>query len=50
MRQKKELYFEAGADEVWFCREDGRMEFYESSKPNAPKTTSQRCPNFPSSI
>jgi Uma2 family endonuclease len=50
MRQKKELYFEAGADEVWFCREDGRIEFYQSSKPNAPQTSSQRCPNFPSSI
>ena len=50
MRQKKELYFEAGADEVWFCREDGHMEFYESSRPTAPQATSQRCPSFPSSI
>jgi Uma2 family endonuclease len=50
MRQKKKLYFEAGADEVWFCREDGRVEFYESSKPNAPQTTSRACPDFPPSI
>ncbi|HUG71384.1 MAG TPA: Uma2 family endonuclease [Pirellulaceae bacterium] len=50
MRQKKKLYFEAGADEVWFCRMDGQMEFYQSSKPNSPNTTSARCSNFPSSI
>ncbi len=28
MAEKKQLYFEAGAEEVWFCREDGEMEFY----------------------
>jgi Uma2 family endonuclease len=47
LKQKKQLYFEAGADEVWFCREDGRMEFFVSSQPNAARTTSDRCPNFP---
>ena len=50
MRQKKALYFEAGADEVWFCREDGRMEFYESSQPDTLQPTSQRCPQFPSKV
>jgi len=27
MREKKRLYFQAGAEEVWFCNE-GRMTFY----------------------
>jgi Uma2 family endonuclease len=50
MQRKKQLYFEAGAEEVWFCREDGRLEFYEASQPNVPQTSSQRCPAFPSRI
>ncbi|MDR3567712.1 MAG: Uma2 family endonuclease [Syntrophobacteraceae bacterium] len=25
---KKQLYFEAGAKEVWFCDEDGKMHFF----------------------
>ena len=28
MNQKMALYFEAGALEVWFCGEDGRLSFY----------------------
>ena len=28
MNQKMALYFEAGALEVWFCGDDGRMTFY----------------------
>ena len=50
MRQKKALYFEAGADEVWFCQEDGRMEFYASSQPDTQQPTSRRCPQFPSKV
>jgi len=50
MRQKKSLYFEAGAEEVWLCREDGRLEFYGSSQPNAPLAASPRCPAFPASL
>ena len=48
MASKKQLYFEAGAEEVWFCREDGRMEFYCSQTPDAQIAQSVRCPNFPS--
>ena len=48
MATKKQLYFEAGAEEVWFCREDGRMEFYCSQTPDAQIAQSIRCPNFPS--
>jgi len=46
--QKKQLYFEAGAEEVWFCLQDGRMEFYEPSQPDVPLAVSPRCPAFPS--
>lgn len=28
MDNKKALYFEAGAKEVWFCREDGALSFH----------------------
>jgi len=27
MREKRELYFETGAEEVWYCDEDGRLSF-----------------------
>ena len=27
--KKKELYFEAGAKEVWICNENGRLDFYD---------------------
>jgi Uma2 family endonuclease len=28
MREKRKLYFERGAKEVWLCHENGKMEFY----------------------
>jgi len=28
---KKELYLEAGAQEVWICSEEGNIEFYDES-------------------
>jgi Uma2 family endonuclease len=45
MRHKKELYFEAGAEEVWFCHDDGRLAFYLAADPLAPQSTSTRCPS-----
>jgi Uma2 family endonuclease len=48
MREKRKLYFEAGAEEVWFCREDGRMEFFTG--PETPAPTSSFCPGFPREI
>ena len=50
MASKKLLYFEAGAQEVWFCRVDSRMQFYCNQTPDAPINQSRRCPNFPSEI
>lgn len=49
MAEKKSLYFEAGADEVWFCSEDGDLTFYRADAPDSP-TTSLRCPDFPQRI
>ncbi len=50
MVNKKQLYIEAGAEEVWYCREDGKMEFYCKQMPDAPVTHSNLCPDFPSEI
>ena len=47
MRHKRNLYFEAGAEEVWYCREDGSMEFYAKSNPDTLITRSSLCPGFP---
>ena len=45
--QKRELYFEAGALEVWICSWDGRMGFYS---PEGKLTHSKLCPDFPDMI
>jgi Uma2 family endonuclease len=50
MQQKKLLYFEAGADEVWFCREDEVMEFFVREQPDDVRSTSVRCPDFPARV
>ena len=44
MEEKKSLYFDAGADEVWFCEESGNMCFHN---PAGPIESSQLCPDFP---
>jgi Uma2 family endonuclease len=46
MAEKRALYFEAGAREVWLCQLDGKMEFWtpESSE------RSILCPQFPASL
>jgi Uma2 family endonuclease len=50
MAHKKQLYFEAGAEEVWYCRMNGAMEFYSKDKPDTPIRQSNLCPNFPPTI
>lgn len=47
MNEKKSLYFDAGADEVWFCDVDGNMSFYG---PQGLLDRSTLCPDFPSII
>ena len=49
MREKKALYFEAGAEEVWFCHRDGRMEFFLKAAPETA-SASVLCPTFPAQI
>ncbi len=49
LREKKALYFEAGAEEVWFCHRDGRMEFFRKETPETVGA-STLCPGFPQSI
>ena len=46
MEEKRALYFEAGAHEVWLCGLDGKMEFYTPELAAA----SRLCPAFPSQL
>lgn len=50
LRHKRSLYFEAGAEEVWFCAEDGTLQFYLADGPETSKAKSKRCPEFPARI
>jgi Uma2 family endonuclease len=47
MEEKKALYFDAGAGEVWFCEEDGTMRFHSAQ---GPLDHSVLCPEFPAMI
>jgi Uma2 family endonuclease len=47
--EKKALYFEAGAKEVWICELDGKIEFYLKEIPDDP-SRSKICPAFPEKI
>ena len=47
MREKRELYFETGAEEVWYCDEDGRLSFFDAE---GPLSTSRIFPEFPQNI
>jgi hypothetical protein len=46
--EKRVLYFDAGANEVWMCALDGSMSFFLA--PNQQSGASTICPNFPTSI
>jgi Uma2 family endonuclease len=45
--EKKSLYFEKGAKEVWICEETGEMIFY---KADGRLTESVVCPGFPKKV
>ena len=47
--EKIALYFEAGAQEVWTCDQDGTLEFHFSTPPEV-RQASEICPKFPSVI
>lgn len=47
--EKKALYFDAGAREVWVCHGSGQMSFFDG--PAAPaRKASRLCPQFPRKI
>ncbi len=47
LREKKRLYFEAAAEEVWFRERDGRMAFFLKSAAETAVEKSVICPEFP---
>ncbi len=47
MREKRELYFESGAEEVWNCDEEGNMAFHSAEM---PLVLSKLMPEFPKII
>ena len=46
--EKRALYFDAGATEVWICAPDGSMSFFSS--PHQLLPASSICPHFPARI
>lgn len=49
MAEKRALYFEAGAREVWLLKADGMIVFHVGTR-QAPATMSDLCPDFPKSL
>lgn len=47
LAEKRALYFEGGAEEVWFCQQDRKMEFFAKDAPATAIPNSQICPDFP---
>ncbi len=47
MAEKRQLYFEAGAKEVWLCSESGELSFFNAGQ---PIIQSELAPKFPSKI
>lgn len=47
MAHKRKLYFEAGAEEVWFCDEKGAVTFFS---PKGGRNRSRLCPKFPAHL
>lgn len=45
--EKRRLYFEKGAKEVWICEETGNMLFYRA---DGKLSNSVYCPSFPQSV
>ncbi len=47
MEAKRGLYFEAGAEEVWFCDRHGALHFFRKGRENTATKTSALCPAMP---
>ncbi len=50
VEEKRDLYFEAGAEEVWICDLVGRMHFFLKAEPTIEASQSARCPDFPPAV
>lgn len=50
IEDKRALYFEAGAKEVWICERDGKMRFFLKAKPAVDAEVSKLCPDMPKKI
>lgn len=47
MDEKRALYFEAGAEEVWLCDGEGHMRFFDA---DGRREASARAPDFPQRV
>ena len=50
MLEKMTLYYAKGAQEVWLCDEEGRIEFFTAASAPQPMPASVLCPEFPQQI
>ena len=50
IREKRALYFDAGAKEVWICAQSGAITFYLAAGAHTPGPISQLFPHFPARI
>jgi Uma2 family endonuclease len=48
IQEKRALYFEAGAQEVWICGLEGKLTFYVA--PGSEVGASRLCPTFPQEV
>lgn len=47
IQEKRRLYFEAGAQEVWICDRKGKMFFFLAGQPDKAVAKSGLCPEMP---
>ena len=47
MENKRELYFAAGAEEVWFCDQKGALHFFLKGNEASAAKASALCPSMP---
>lgn len=50
IEEKRRLYFEAGAKEVWVCDRKGRLTFFHRAAPAKPTAASKLCPKMPARV
>lgn len=50
MREKRALYFDAGAKEVWICAQSGAMTFFQAAAADTLMPASRTFPDFPAQI